>query len=736
MKKSLNITIGGIAFTIEEDAYEILKKYLDAIEEYFKKSGEGKEILSDIEDSVALKFSDKINTSKKIINTKDVEEIVGIIGTVEEITEADEYYEKTEALEKRPAAAKKRLYRDTDDAIIAGVCSGIAAYFGIDPLAIRLLFLALIFANGFGILAYLIFWIALPKAETNAQKLEMRGKDINLAGIERAVKEKSRAIKEEGKIAIGKLRNDNMLIKILNLPIVFTRIIFEYAAKILRLFWPLICMICGAVLIICSVFSIIGFSVLSSVMIFNINSPYITSDLPLQDLAAMPQYYAAVIAFYIASVLPMIFLSALGIMLIRRKNTFRLVSMSILAGVWMLSVILFIVMTVSLAPMVKTKATGINKADITSKEFNFKEFNKLYVGGELDISVIKGEDYSIKLSGSGTDLDRLDFRLEEGQLQITQKARNGICIFCINRRITGTIKVPRLDSFVGINNSKVKINGFEKDLYISLGESAEADVALAGQSVSGRLSGIDSRLVLTGTAGDITLSMDGSADLDTNELAARHIDLEAGVFSNAKLEGRTESLAIKAEGSSDIDAFGLATDNVMIFATDYANVTVNVQKSLAATSSDDAYISYHGNPASIDKAMSDESMIEPLIKDRVRAYIRTDVRQYNPSMSSIRGIGLVPEFYGYDDEKVFFRFTTDQGYLVEDFDNADYQQSIDLKNADEKLYWTYLLGETLISTTTPIHVRMEVRSKNEDRTITSAQIEFDADDKGMISLKE
>ena len=83
----------------------------------------------------------------------------------------------------------KRLYRDEENSVLGGVCSGLGSYFEIDPIIIRIIFIVTIFFGGFGTIAYIVLWIIVPKAETTAQKLEMKGEPINIANIEKAIKE-------------------------------------------------------------------------------------------------------------------------------------------------------------------------------------------------------------------------------------------------------------------------------------------------------------------------------------------------------------------------------------------------------------------------------------------------------------------------------------------------------------------------------------------------------------------
>ena len=180
MKKVINITIGTVVFFIEEDAYERLSGYLSSIRKHFGESPESEEVVEDIEISIAEKFTDFVREGSAI-TLEDVEKVVTEMGTVKDFEAFDEQNEaaSTEDTKKTPVSSR-RLYRDADDKIIGGVASGIALYFGIDPIIPRILFAVLMFANGFGFLAYLLLWVIVPKAESTSQKLEMRGEAVTI----------------------------------------------------------------------------------------------------------------------------------------------------------------------------------------------------------------------------------------------------------------------------------------------------------------------------------------------------------------------------------------------------------------------------------------------------------------------------------------------------------------------------------------------------------------------------
>ncbi len=196
MKKAIKINLGGMVFHIDEDAYEKLKHYLGLIEEHFSRKEGGKEVVSDIESRMAELFQAKLSDGREAIILSDVEEVIKVMGDPLELADEEEKEGYSRRSSRASRQANRRLYRNPDNAILGGVCSGLAAYFGIDPLVMRLIaFILLIFGHGVTALVYLVMWIAIPKALTISQKLEMKGETVTVSNIERTIHEEMRDVK-------------------------------------------------------------------------------------------------------------------------------------------------------------------------------------------------------------------------------------------------------------------------------------------------------------------------------------------------------------------------------------------------------------------------------------------------------------------------------------------------------------------------------------------------------------
>ncbi len=196
MKITVTLNIGGMAFYIDEDAYRELKRYLRSLELHFAKEESSAEIMSDIESRIAELLKARINDFKQVVTIVDIREVIDVLGTPEDIG----FEDSGNIYSKISSPGYHRMYRDPDERIIGGVCSGMAAYWRIDPWIMRVIFIILALPGGLGVLIYIVLWIVLPEAKTTAQKIEMRGDPVNIHNIKDSVKEEFENLKRNMKL--------------------------------------------------------------------------------------------------------------------------------------------------------------------------------------------------------------------------------------------------------------------------------------------------------------------------------------------------------------------------------------------------------------------------------------------------------------------------------------------------------------------------------------------------------
>ena len=175
MKKVLNVGIGGVSFSLDEDAYDRLSLYFSSFRSMLSGQDNVKpdEVMEDLEERVAEILMSKLDSRSKVVSLPLIEEIVLQLGMPDGSPEPGTgNYDREEKGKERPI---RKFYRDIDGRKVAGVCSGLSLYFNVDVFVFRLLFVILFVCAASGMLIYLIFWIAAPKAVTPAQKCELRG---------------------------------------------------------------------------------------------------------------------------------------------------------------------------------------------------------------------------------------------------------------------------------------------------------------------------------------------------------------------------------------------------------------------------------------------------------------------------------------------------------------------------------------------------------------------------------
>ncbi|WP_299211359.1 PspC domain-containing protein [uncultured Aquimarina sp.] len=190
MNKTVNINLAGIFFHIDEDAYLKLQRYIQAIKRSFTDSQGRDEIIADIEARIAELFSEKIKDERQVIGTKEVDEVIEVMGQPEDYRLDEEIFEDEPKSSYQRTPKSKQLFRDTSNSYVGGVSSGLSHYLGIDPIWLRIAWILFtVFSSGAFILIYIAFWIFVPEAKSTADYLAMKGEAVNISNIEKKIKE-------------------------------------------------------------------------------------------------------------------------------------------------------------------------------------------------------------------------------------------------------------------------------------------------------------------------------------------------------------------------------------------------------------------------------------------------------------------------------------------------------------------------------------------------------------------
>lgn len=202
MNKTVNINLGGMFFHIDEEAYQKLSRYFEAIKRSLTNSNGQDEIIKDIEMRIAELFAEKHSAGKQVISLRELDEVIAVMGQPEDYRLDNEENEGPKTSFTSQNKPIKKLYRDKDNAVIGGVLAGLGHYFGVDKVWIRILFLILLLSYAVGLIPYIILWIVMPEAVTTSEKLEMTGEPVNISNIEKKVREEFDNVSE-------KIRNVN-----------------------------------------------------------------------------------------------------------------------------------------------------------------------------------------------------------------------------------------------------------------------------------------------------------------------------------------------------------------------------------------------------------------------------------------------------------------------------------------------------------------------------------------------
>lgn len=188
MKKTINVAIGGCSFTIDEDAYNTLNDYLERFKKALNDSSTSADVIDELEGRIADLLKGKLG-GREVVDNRMTQEVIAGLGFPQGYNpEADEQTDgqasQTEAQTSYERPVRK-LFRDTDDRKIAGVCSGLALFLGVDVTLMRVLFLVALICGSAGFWIYLVIWIAAPEARTAAEKCELRGIPATAENIRR-----------------------------------------------------------------------------------------------------------------------------------------------------------------------------------------------------------------------------------------------------------------------------------------------------------------------------------------------------------------------------------------------------------------------------------------------------------------------------------------------------------------------------------------------------------------------
>jgi phage shock protein PspC (stress-responsive transcriptional regulator) len=211
MNKTVSIHIQGFAFILEEQAYDALRNYLNELSRVLQHEEGKDEILQDIELRIVELLQEKV-AAQQVVQLPQILEIIQLLGSPEVFGEEESKTTNQTAEEStEPLTAPKRFFRDADTALLGGVASGVAAYFNVDVVFIRVAFVLFTMVFGSGIPIYILLWIITPSAKTASEKLQMRGRAVNVESIKTEFKEATERVERNARKWSSQLRTGSGL---------------------------------------------------------------------------------------------------------------------------------------------------------------------------------------------------------------------------------------------------------------------------------------------------------------------------------------------------------------------------------------------------------------------------------------------------------------------------------------------------------------------------------------------
>ncbi|NNK82216.1 MAG: PspC domain-containing protein [Flavobacteriaceae bacterium] len=364
MNKTVNINLAGTFFHIDENAYQKLQRYLEAIKRSFTDSQGRNEIIADIEARIAELFNERVQNEKQVISIKEVEEVITIMGQPEDYIVDEEIFEDEPKKEYTKSRSHRKLFRDVDNAYVGGVSAGLGHYFGIDALWIRLIWVALFFGGGTGIFVYIILWILMPAAETTSDKLAMSGKPVNITNIEEKVKEGFSNVKDSLDEVADKVKNQDYQ-KVGNNIKSTSRSFFDALGNIIMFFFKIfakfigiILMLVGASVLISLIISLLSLGVADAFHVPGMDFAEVlnSSHLPIWAVSLLTLFAVGIPFFYL-------FILGLKILVKNIKSLGKLANFTLL-GLWITSIILLTVFAAKGAAEFAREGSTTTKTEI------------------------------------------------------------------------------------------------------------------------------------------------------------------------------------------------------------------------------------------------------------------------------------------------------------------------------------------------------------------------------------
>ncbi|MDR2622624.1 MAG: DUF2807 domain-containing protein [Dysgonamonadaceae bacterium] len=531
MKKTVTANLNGRVFTMDEDAYQLLDKYLNNIRIYFRKEEGSSEIIADFEARIEELFSERMRLGYEVITVEHVEEVISRVGKPADFgdegqesrnREEESKKEEKQNFQQSYQQVKKTFFRNNDNKMIGGICSGLAAYFDWDVLAVRIIAIILMFASSFAIvLVYILVWIIIPAAKTASEKLQMQGIPITVENIGKTVAAEAEPVKKQ--------ENKGCLEGFIEAIVALMKICLVGLGCLIGL--PLIFALVIVIIVLFAVLFGVGGGLLDAIPGLIYDTSFLTFDYPV----------LASTAFIFLIGIPLVVLIYSIVASIAKFTPVNRSVKWIILVVWVLALILLL-------------GSGPRK----NKDSVFWGWT-YHTDVVLDNDVYTEQEYILDQPFEYIDLD--DDLI--GNVQIGQIAEG-----------PATIKVRGGENWVRfiqyeINSGCLHLSapGWKK-LHIGKKffskESEKLNIEISTLGVKGIESNSIGNVLISNAykVDSLELELDGIGKFQADSLYVRVLKAEAGGVGEVILNGQARKAEINMEGTGSLNALGLVADSV------------------------------------------------------------------------------------------------------------------------------------------------------------------------------
>ncbi len=412
MNEITHIHLGRQPFTISVEAHQALKKYLHEIEAQVSE----KEVVNEVELRISELLIERGAVGEKVVILDDVKFLKQQLGNPSDFSDDETTPLAADSEEK----VARRLYRDTDHALIAGVSTGLASYFGLDPTLVRLLFVLLaIFSGGAGVLVYIVLWLAVPPAITASEKLQMQGKSVTLESLKDSVKNADLSTSAH---------------KASSSFLAFVNSAFAFCIKLL-----------GVAFIVSGIATLFGLVVIKTYMWLHHGQLFQENLFPV---GIREQWLVISIMLFIG--LGALFLLLGGIATFKRKWPVKSWVTGVLAGLFLITLAGALALTADVAPQVRDRyETTVH----TTAVQHIQPFDNVVSTGDVDISYISSPMYGVNLHYAGQpDVSKIKVTVKNKTLYVDSTAFDNskncsmLCLFP-HYNMTVEVYAPNIENF-------------------------------------------------------------------------------------------------------------------------------------------------------------------------------------------------------------------------------------------------------------------------------------------------